>query len=78
MPYGIILNVAVVAAFVLAFIKAEMKGRIILATIMGILILVPQVVPMIPLSGVWWVHFLAKVIFGLCCLIYFKWAGLAD
>jgi hypothetical protein len=55
-----------------------MKGRIILAAIMGILILVPQVVPMMPATWVWWVHFLAKVVFGLCCLIYFKWAGLID
>jgi hypothetical protein len=78
MPYGIILNIIIIAAFVLAFIKAEMKGRIILAAIMGILILVPQVVPMMPASWLWWVHFLAKVIFGLCCLIYFKWAGLTD
>ncbi len=78
MPYGIILNIIVVAAFVLAFIKAEMKGRIILATIMGILILLPQVVPMTYTSWTWWVHFLAKVVFGLCCLIYFKWAGLTN
>jgi len=78
MPYGIILNIIVVAAFVLAFIKAEMKGRIILATIMGILILLPQVISMTYTSWIWWVHFLAKVVFGLCCLIYFKWAGLTN
>jgi hypothetical protein len=78
MPYGIILNIIIIAAFVLAFIRAEMKGRIVLAAIMGILILFPQVVPMMPASWLWWVHSVAKVIFGLCCLIYFKWVGLTD
>jgi hypothetical protein len=78
MPYGIILNIVIVAAFVLAFIKAEIKGRIVLVAIMGILILFPRFVPMIPASWLWWVHFLAKVVFGLGCLIYFKWARLTD
>lgn len=78
MPYGVVLNIIIIAAFVLAFIRAEMKGRIVLAAIMGILILLPQVVSVVPTTCVWWVHFVAKVVFGLCCLMYFKWTGLVN
>lgn len=78
MPYGIILNVAILVAFVLAFIKAEeLRAKVVLAAIMAVLILFPQVVTMSPTSWIWWVHYIGKVLFGLGCVIYVKWQGLA-
>lgn len=77
MPYGAILNLAIIVVFILAFIKAEeIKGKIILATIMAILIILPQVVQMTPTSWVWWIHYIAKVVFALGCVIYIKWTGM--
>jgi len=78
MPYGAVLNVAVLVAFILAFIKAEeLKSKIVLASIMAVLIILPQVVTMTSTSWIWWVHYIAKVLFGLACIIYVKWQGLA-
>lgn len=78
MPYGVILNVAVLAAFVLAFIKAEeTRAKVILASIMAVLIILPQVVTMTSTSWIWWVHYITKVLFGIGCVLYVKWQGLA-
>jgi len=78
MPYGLILNVAVVVVFIIAFIKAEdMKPRIILAAVMALIILLPRIVHMAPTSWMWWVHYIGKVVFGLCCIVYIKWSGMA-
>jgi hypothetical protein len=78
MPYGAVLNVAVIVAFILAFIKAETnKPRIILASIMAVIILLPQVILMPVASWLWYVHYIGKVVFGLACVVYIKWAGMA-
>ena len=78
MPYGAILNVAILVAFILAFIKAELiQTKISFATIMAILILLPQVVSMPPATWIWWAHYIAKVLFCLGCVIYVKWGGIA-
>ncbi len=78
MPYGAVLNVAILVAFILAFIKAEeLKAKVVLASIMAALIILPKVVTMTATSWIWWVHYVAKVIFGLGCVIYIKWQGMA-
>lgn len=78
MPYGVVLNVAILVAFVLAFIKAEeVRAKVVLAAIMAVLILLPQVVIMTSTSWIWWVHYIAKVLFGIGCVLYVKWQGLA-
>jgi len=78
MPYAAIFNVAIIVAFVLAFIKAEeIKVKIILASIMALIFILPQVVYMPPMSWLWWLHYIAKIGFGLCCVIYIKWTGMA-
>lgn len=78
MPYGAILNVAVIVACVLAFIKAEeIRVKIILAVIVALIFIIPQVVHMPPMSWSWWLHYIAKVVFGLCCVVYIKWTGMA-
>ncbi len=78
MPYGIVLNVAILVAFVSAFIKAEeIRTKVVLASIMAVLILLPQVVTIATTSWIWWVHYIAKVLFGIGCVLYVKWQGLA-
>jgi len=78
MPYGAILNIGILVAFILAFIKAELiQTKIIFATIMAVIVLLPQVVSMPPTTWIWWVHYIAKVLFGLACVIYVKWGGMA-
>lgn len=78
MPYGAILNIGILVAFILAFIQAELiQTKIIFATIMAILVLPPQVVSMPPTTWIWWIHYIAKVLFGLACLIYVMWQGIA-
>lgn len=78
MPYGPILNVAIIVVFVIAFIKAEeIRVRVILASIMAMIFILPQVVHMPPMSLLWWLHYVTKIVFGLCCVIYFKWTGMA-
>jgi len=78
MPYGIVLNIAVVVVFIMAFFRAEtIKPKIILASIMALIIILPQVVAMPPASLLWYLHYIGKVVFALACVIYIKWAGLA-
>ena len=78
MPYNAVFNVAVIVVFILAFIKAEtIRPRIILASIMALIIFLPRVVAMPPASLLWYLHHIGKVLFGLACVIYIKWAGLA-
>jgi hypothetical protein len=78
MPYGAILNIGILVAFVLAFIKAELiQTKIIFATIMAILVLLPQVVSISPTTWIWWIHYIAKVLFGFACVIYIMWEGMA-
>ena len=76
MPYTGLLNAAVIVVFILAFIKAEtIKPRVILASIMALIIILPQVVTMPAASMLWFLHHIVKVLFGLACVIYIKWAG---
>jgi len=78
MPYGAILNIGILVAFILAFIKTELiQTKIIFATIMAVLVLLPQVVNMSPTTWIWWAHYIAKVLFGLVCVIYVMWEGMA-
>ncbi|UCE40905.1 MAG: hypothetical protein JSV17_15895 [Candidatus Aminicenantes bacterium] len=78
MPFGTILNIVIVFVFIIAFFHAEtIKPRIILASIMAIIIFLPQFVAMPPASLLWYLHYIGKILFGLACVIYIKWAGLA-
>jgi len=78
MSYGIVLNIAVLVVFIMAFFRAEtIKPRIVLASLMALIVLLPQVVAMPPTSLLWYLHYIGKVIFALACVIYIKWAGLA-
>ncbi len=68
-----VINVIAIFAFIVAFIAAEIKARIILTVIMALIILIPQFIRFSPPGWAYWVHYVAKVIFALGCLIYVKW-----
>jgi hypothetical protein len=68
--YLLVINVIVVVAFVFAFLLAENKGKLILAITLALLFLLPKIFPS---SSLYWVYYAAKVIFGLACIIFFKW-----
>lgn len=73
MPYGLILNLIILIAFILAFIKAQkLTTQMILAGIMTLIIFLPQLINIEPASLMWWVHYAGKVVFGLFCLIFVK------
>ena len=72
-PFLPVMNLIVIVAFVFAFVAAETKHRIILATIMALLFILPPFLHS-PVSG--WIFYAGKVIFGIGCYIYIKWRGL--
>jgi len=85
LPYGAVFNGVVLLAFVLAFIKAEGKGKLVLVAAMAVLFLLaamavlfllPIAVPVRTAGWLWWTIHLAKALFGLGCLVYVRWQGL--
>jgi len=71
-PYLPLINLVVFIIFIFAFIAAETKGRIILATIMALLFILPF---LFPFSAVGWACFVGKVIFGIGCFFYIRMRG---
>jgi hypothetical protein len=71
-PYLLFINIVVLAVFIFAFITAEAKGKIILATIMALLLILPYLFP-IPLVG--WTCYAGKIIFGIACFLYIRMHG---
>jgi hypothetical protein len=72
MPYLLIVNIITLIVFIFAFITAEAKGKIILATIMALLFILPY---LFPISEVEWASFAGKVIFSTGCYLYIKMHG---
>jgi hypothetical protein len=72
MPYLLIVNIITLIVFIVAFITAEAKGRIILATIMALLFILPYI---FPTREVEWASFAGKVIFSFGCYLYIKMHG---
>lgn len=68
--YQLIIDIIVLVAFVFAFLIVENKGKLILAVILVCLFLFPKILPLPSLS---WVYYAAKVIFGMACILTFKW-----
>jgi len=64
-----IINLIAIIAFVFAFLNAEEKGKIILALIMIVLFLLPQIYTT---ATMYWIYYAAKVIFALSCFAYIK------
>ncbi len=72
MPYMLIANIIILIIFIFAFIAAETKGKIILATIMALLIILPY---LFPIREVKLACFVGKVTFGIGCYLYIKMHG---
>ena len=71
-PYLLIVNIITLIVFIFAFITAEAKGKIILATIMALLLILPY---LLPIREVELASFAGKVIFGIGCYLYIKMHG---
>ena len=72
MPYMLIVNIITLIVFIFAFITAEAKGKIILATIMALLLILPY---LFPIREVELASFAGKVIFAIGCYLYIKMHG---
>ncbi len=68
----LIANIITLIIFIFAFIAAETKGKIILATIMALLLILPY---LFPIREVELACFVGKIIFGIGCYLYIKMRG---
>ena len=68
----LIANIIVLIIFIVAFITAETKGKIILATIMALLLILPY---LFLIREVELACFVGKAIFGIACYLYSKMHG---
>ncbi len=71
-PYPIIINFLVLVFFLLAFLSAELKGKLIL---LGIAVLLFGLLNIISFGSVAWIVYGAKVIFGLGCYLFIRKQG---
>ena len=69
-PYALIGDILALAIAVIAFSMAENKGRIIIATVMISLFILPRLIPSTVLSII---CFAGRMVFGIGCLLYIKW-----
>ena len=66
------LNLIVLIAFIFAFLIAEIKGKLFLATFMAFLFLLPS---LFQISAIGWMCYTGKVILGIGCYLYIKSHG---
>jgi hypothetical protein len=71
-PYPIIINFLVLVFFLLAFLSAELKGKLILLGIAVVLFGLPY---LISFGSIAWAVFAAKVIFGFACYLFIRKQG---
>jgi hypothetical protein len=71
-PYPLIINFLVLVFFLLAFLSANLKEKLILLGIAVILFGLPAIVSFGNLA---WIMFAAKVIFGLGCYLFIRKQG---
>jgi len=72
-PYPLIINFLVLVFFLLAFLSAEFKGKLILLGIAIVLFGLPYI---IFFGSVAWIVYAARVIFGLGCYLFIRKQGL--
>jgi hypothetical protein len=72
-PYPVIINFLVLVFFLLAFLSAEYKGKLILLGIAAVLFGLPYI---ISFGSVAWIVYAARVIFGLGCYLFIRKQGL--
>ncbi len=71
-PYPIIINFLVLVFFLLAFLSAELKGKLIL---LGIAVLLFGLPTIVSFDSVSWIVYGSKVIFGLGCYLFIRKQG---
>lgn len=71
-PYQLIINFLVIVFFVLAFLSAELKNKLILLGIMILLFGLPYIISFDSLS---WIVYGARIVFGLACYIFIRRQG---
>jgi hypothetical protein len=71
-PYPTIINFLVLVFFLLAFLSAESKGKLIL---LGIVILLFGLPYLVSFGSVAWIVYAAKVFFGLGCYLFIRKQG---
>lgn len=71
-PYPLIINFLVLVFFVLAFLSAELKAKLIL---LGIAVLLFGLPYLFSPGELFWVFYAARVIFGLGCYVYIRRQG---
>ena len=72
-PYPQIINFLVLVFFVLAFLSAEFKAKLILLGIAVLLFGLPYI---LPIGGLYWIFYAGKVIFGMACYLFIRRQGL--
>jgi len=71
-PYPAIINFLVLVFFLLAFLSAELKGKLIL---LGITVLLFGLPAIISFGSIAWIVYAARVIFGLGCYLFIRKQG---
>ncbi len=72
-PYPLIINFLVLVFFLLAFLSAEPKGKLILLGIAVVLFGLPSI---LSFGSIAWIVYAARVIFGLGCYLFIRKQGL--
>ncbi len=67
MPYEHLLNIIVLIIFIVAFVTADTRGKIILSLIIVSLFILPFI---FPFRAVGWACYIGKAIFGVGCYFY--------
>ena len=71
-PYPLIINFLVLVFFLLAFLSAKLKGKLIL---LGIAVLLFGLPAIVSFGNVAWIVYAAKFIFGLGCYLFIRKQG---
>ena len=71
-PYPLIINFLVLVFFLLAFLSAEGKAKLIL---LGIAVLLFGLPYLFSLRSLFWIFYAARIVFGLGCYIFIRRQG---
>ncbi len=71
-PYPLIINFLVLVFFLLAFLSAGLKAKLILLGTAVLLFGLPYI---LYLGGLSWIYYAGRVIFGLGCYIFIRKQG---
>ncbi len=75
-PYGLILDIAAVLLISAAFVRTDdNRIRVILGVVFLVVIVLPLVTFIRPLSALWWILFLCKLVVAVSCVVYLKLMG---